>query len=629
MNNYEYGGGIENENAEMVMNNNNQIKHHTEELEKIVTPETEVPAWVVSKVGRSASDLSDATHYLDGVSKIKYADGGEVKDYVVMGSVSTNKFSENFSKIIPNYSEYEAIQRVKNATKHIYAKKFKVKESELKWNLSARERGKYAEDEYADGGGVGFKVGDFVKKKGSNLSLKVLEISHNKNDGKNYITIYNDVLDSTQTVNNISDYELVKYAKGSTIKGANTYTNRYLLPLHHKRNSNRLFHKKMEDADIDELEYHNKSEEFMDEYAKNVSSIKGLEIEDKYFEKFKSLGFPLQVSLDADFTPPNKDFPKGAVYYRYLDSGSSLLDGDDLMKCKTKEDALEKSYTWDTSNNLAKGGGVGGVKEGQIYHIDSYNVKQYEGERVVDDVTILETPIGKTMVLVHSQKLGADVLVPIRELFKKYADGGVGEFDWSQLDRRLAQGKKKMQKFYASGILGSEAIIVKNLDDHTGYKKGEVVEVIAVDDDNYFTVENKKGSQWYVGEEELKIIKKGEPLKFKYDNGGMAGMSFAKFSPKKFADGGVAYNPVWAEMEAYSPYSSRSEYENKKEYDDLAFASKSFSKSAEILVKENLMNGEICICKLRKILGHEPSYPVQYVGSIKLTKCFLKPFYKI
>lgn len=63
-----------NENAEMVINNNNQIKHHTEELEKIVTPETEVPAWVVSKVNRSASDLSDATHYLDGVSK--YEDGG-------------------------------------------------------------------------------------------------------------------------------------------------------------------------------------------------------------------------------------------------------------------------------------------------------------------------------------------------------------------------------------------------------------------------------------------------------------------------------------------------------------------------------------------------------------------------
>ena len=63
-----------NDNAEMVINNNNQIKHHTEELEKIVTLKTEVPAWVVAKVNRSASDLSDATHYLEG--RGKYAQGG-------------------------------------------------------------------------------------------------------------------------------------------------------------------------------------------------------------------------------------------------------------------------------------------------------------------------------------------------------------------------------------------------------------------------------------------------------------------------------------------------------------------------------------------------------------------------
>ncbi len=72
---------------------------------------------------------------------------------------------------------------------------------------------------YAEGGGVGvkFKAGDFVKKKGSNLSLKVLEVSHDKNDGKDYITIYNDVLDYTQKVNNISDYELVKYSNGGGV----------------------------------------------------------------------------------------------------------------------------------------------------------------------------------------------------------------------------------------------------------------------------------------------------------------------------------------------------------------------------------------------------------------------------
>ena len=54
--------GFGNENALMVMNNNKQIKHHTEELNNVVNSDTEVPAWVVAKVNRSASDLSDATH---------------------------------------------------------------------------------------------------------------------------------------------------------------------------------------------------------------------------------------------------------------------------------------------------------------------------------------------------------------------------------------------------------------------------------------------------------------------------------------------------------------------------------------------------------------------------------------
>ena len=71
------GGGIGNQNALMVMNDNKQIKHHTEELNKVVDINTEVPAWVVSKVHRSASDLSDATHYLDGVNS-EFKNGGGV-----------------------------------------------------------------------------------------------------------------------------------------------------------------------------------------------------------------------------------------------------------------------------------------------------------------------------------------------------------------------------------------------------------------------------------------------------------------------------------------------------------------------------------------------------------------------
>jgi hypothetical protein len=63
--------------------------------------------------------------------------------------------------------------------------------------------------------------------------------------------------------------------------------------------------------------------------------------------------------------------------------------------------------------------------------------------------------------------------------------------------------------------------------------------------------------------------------------------------------------------------------------DDLKSASKEFSKSAEMLVRENLQNGEICICKLTKILGHEPNYPKQVVGSLVLEKAYLRNFYKI
>jgi hypothetical protein len=100
---------------------------------------------------------------------------------------------------------------------------------------------------------------------------------------------------------------------------------------------------------------------------------------------------------------------------------------------------------------------------------------------------------------------------------------------------------------------------------------------------------------------------------------------------KEYANGGGVdyYDTRWAEMEAYSPYTSRAEYENKKEYEELAFASKTFSKTSEILVRENLNNGEICMCKLTKILGHEPNYPIQIVGSLKLEKCFMKRFYRI
>jgi len=52
------------------------------------------------------------------------------------------------------------------------------------------------------------------------------------------------------------------------------------------------------------------------------------------------------------------------------------------------------------------------MKEGDKFKIDTYRVSQYENERVVDEVTLLETPTTRhKKVLVYSPKLMANVVV--------------------------------------------------------------------------------------------------------------------------------------------------------------------------------------------------------------------------
>lgn len=67
----------------------------------------------------------------------------------------------------------------------------------------------------------------------------------------------------------------------------------------------------------------------------------------------------------------------------------------------------------------------------------------------------------------------------------------------------------------------------------------------------------------------------------------------------------------------------------KSDVSDLQYTSKTLVKSKESKVREGLRNGEISMELLKRIIGFEPEYPTQFVGSIKLTKCFLRPFYKI
>jgi len=86
---YKEGGETEqSENKEMILNQAEELEHHVEELEEVAKKSDHVPAWVVAKVERASTDLSDASHYLDAENEQKreemegeeeYALGGEVK----------------------------------------------------------------------------------------------------------------------------------------------------------------------------------------------------------------------------------------------------------------------------------------------------------------------------------------------------------------------------------------------------------------------------------------------------------------------------------------------------------------------------------------------------------------------
>jgi len=64
------------DNKRMLQNQANEVEHHSKELNSQVKKTKQVPAWVISKMERATTDLSDITHYLDGENKM--ANGGKV-----------------------------------------------------------------------------------------------------------------------------------------------------------------------------------------------------------------------------------------------------------------------------------------------------------------------------------------------------------------------------------------------------------------------------------------------------------------------------------------------------------------------------------------------------------------------
>jgi hypothetical protein len=107
---YKDGGFMEqSENKEMVLSQAEELEHHVEEFEEAAKKSNHVPAWIVAKTERAATDLSDSAHYLDSQNELKreekegeeeYAHGGEVKWQEAEYGDSALVISENKMGII-------------------------------------------------------------------------------------------------------------------------------------------------------------------------------------------------------------------------------------------------------------------------------------------------------------------------------------------------------------------------------------------------------------------------------------------------------------------------------------------------------------------------------------------------
>jgi hypothetical protein len=94
---FEDGGEIAEGNLEMAMSNVKAIGHHAQELKSLLNEDTSIEAWVVAKLERAETDLSDVTHYIDGLK------GEEVESDTYFGRGGLTK--EETLKVAEKYAE--------------------------------------------------------------------------------------------------------------------------------------------------------------------------------------------------------------------------------------------------------------------------------------------------------------------------------------------------------------------------------------------------------------------------------------------------------------------------------------------------------------------------------------------
>ena len=203
---YAKGGKVDS-NFEMVKSQAKELMHHSKELMQVLKKHPHIEAWVVAKIERATTDLSDVTHYLDGT----FAKGGSVGNVNKWEKGDITIVNGEYLKraeVVPSYkddtmrSNYFVVFRDENK---------KIIDSKDNFE-SYKDALKYAKENvntYAKGG----MTHQFTFKRGGHIEIVNADEVYDK---KKYDAIFGDY--DNDGIMNVDDEEPLNASKKSNVE---------------------------------------------------------------------------------------------------------------------------------------------------------------------------------------------------------------------------------------------------------------------------------------------------------------------------------------------------------------------------------------------------------------------------
>jgi hypothetical protein len=386
----------------------------------------------------------------------------------------------------------------------------------------------------ADGGGVeNLKVGDFIVKKGSKIELEVKEVGNDWRSGKDYITIYNDVTNSTTTLVDWSNYEKVKLAKGGGLGSKSKYVpNRMITEISVERKGKETI---IDGADVLDGMYVKKGTKFADGGGVNNEQITLVNGNGKKY----SVGMPKiyiaeryinEVALSHILENTGLEFEKSGNGYMYEAQPTSSNQIVALLltynfKTKYMNSSLNKNTLVLYFNNermeeggmMARGGGLGS-KSKYIPNrmITEVSVERNGRETIIDGADIFDGFYAKKGVKFADGGSTDDTftymmlgrLIADNDYYLGYGNRSERNLWAGNVDDQIDEMKKLWNKLPADGkpewlsmqdILNYEEQMKENKFSHGGGVKKEKY-LISFEDSNGYEIEK------VVTKEELKLM---------------------------------------------------------------------------------------------------------------------------